>query len=161
MDNGLSGSEGPQTTEVYVRLDPPPELLALAAAQSGVLSAEQAELLGLGRHSRQRLLASGQWRRLEAGVYVVHPMEVDWSGLAWAGILLGGPDSRLGGLAAAHLHGLVAELPAQLDVLVPRTCRARNRWPWTFTRERSGSHSPRSPGEPPRDHDRGHRARPL
>ena len=135
---------------MHSRVDPSPQLLALAAAQSGVVSTEQAELLGLGRHSRGRLLASGQWRRLEGGVCVVHPLQVEWSGLAWAGVLLGGPGSRLAGLAAAHLHGLVAEPPQQLEVLIPVSVRARDVCPWTFTRERPGIRSSRSPGEPPR-----------
>lgn len=136
--------------DVPPRIDPSSQLLALAAAQSGVLSAGQAELLGLGRHSRQRLLASGQWRRLEGSVLVVHPLDVDWSGLAWAGVLLGGAGSRLGGLTAAHLHGLTPEPPAVVDVLVPVTSRGRDRWPWSFTRERPGVRSARSPGDPPR-----------
>ena len=150
MDNTPNGRDAPQTADVYSRVDPSPQLLALATAQSGVVSASQTEMLGLSRHSRQRLLVSGQWRRLEGAVYVVHPLAVDWSGLAWAGVLLGGPASRLGGLAAAHLHGLAAEPPEQVDVLVPLTCRSRTLWPWTFIRERPGSRSVRSPGEPPR-----------
>ncbi|WP_375433319.1 hypothetical protein [uncultured Friedmanniella sp.] len=132
------------------RLDPPAALLALATAQAGVVSAEQADLVGFGRHSRQRLLEQGQWRRLEGPVYAVHPLEVDWLGTAWAGILLGGASSRLAGLAAAHLYQLVEEPPRSLDVLVPVTARARIRPPWVFTRERPGARSPLSPGHPPR-----------
>ena len=135
---------------MYSRVDPSPQLIALATAQFGVVSANQTEMLGLSRHSRQRLLVSGQWRRLEGTVYVVHPLAVDWSGLAWAGLLLGGPDARLGGLAAAYLHGIAAEPPEQIDVLVPARGRTRNLWPWAFIRERPGSRSPRSPGVPPR-----------
>ncbi len=134
---------------MHRRLDPPADLLALAAAQAGVVSASQAELLGFGRHSRQRLLDHGHWRRLEGSVYLIHPLELNWLGSAWAGILLGGPSSRLSGLAAAHLHGF-AEPPASLDVLVPVTARDRVRPPWVFSREQPGVRSPRSPGDPPR-----------
>ncbi|MFL6063104.1 MAG: hypothetical protein ACJ72G_00365 [Friedmanniella sp.] len=132
------------------RVDPGPELLALAAAQSGVLSAQQAESLGVGRHSRQRLLRSGQWQRLAGNVYCVQPFPVDWQGQAWAGVLLGGSASRLGGLSAAFLHGQVPEPPSAVQVLVPPTSRALDRPPWSFTRERPGFRDRRSPGEPPR-----------
>jgi len=135
---------------VRARVDPGPELLALAAAQSGVVSVAQAESCGLGRHSRQRLVQSGQWRPLAWGVYQVHPVPLSWSGEAWAGILLGGSASRLGGLAAAHLHGLTPQPPAALQVLVPRSPRARDLPPWSFLREQPGCRDPRSPGEPPR-----------
>jgi hypothetical protein len=124
--------------------------LALAAAQGGVVSAGQAESLGLGRHSRQRLLQTGQWQRLAGSVYRVHPFPLDWNGQAWAGVLLGGGASRLGGLSAAFLHGLVAEPPAAVQVLVPPTSRALDRPPWSFTREQPGFRDRRSPGEPPR-----------
>jgi hypothetical protein len=135
---------------VRERIDPGPELLALATAQSGVVSAGQAESLGIGRHSRQRLLRSGQWQRLAGNVYSVHPIPLDWSGEAWAGILLGGSAARLGGLSAAFLHGLVAQPPPAVQVLVPLASRALDRPPWFFTREQPGFRDRRSPGEPPR-----------
>ena len=132
------------------RVDPGCELLALACAQGGVISAAQAEALGLGRHSRQRLLAGGRWQRLEGPVYQVDLGPPTFLGVAWAGILLGGPRARLGGLAAAHLHDLTAEPPDTLDVLVPPSSRATPRPPWLFTREQPGFRSARSPGQPPR-----------
>lgn len=135
---------------MHPRIDPGPELLALAAAQAGVVSAPQAEDLGLGRHSRQRLLRSGQWQRLAGSVYQVHPSPLGWPGEAWAGILLGGAGARLGGLSAAYLHGLTTEVPTTVQVLVPLTSRARDRPPWYFTRERPGCRDRRSPGSPPR-----------
>jgi hypothetical protein len=83
-------------------------------------------------------------------VYAIRPGPPTFEGLAWAGILLGGPQSRLGGEAAAHLHGLTPEPPGSLDVLVPPTARGSTRPPWVFTREQPGFRSPRSPGQPPR-----------
>lgn len=135
---------------MLARVDPGPELLALAAAQGDVISAGQAELLGVGRHSRSRLQTSGRWQRLEGPVYSTRPGPPTFEGLAWAGILLGGPRARLGGEAAAHLHGLTPDPPRSLEVLVPPTSRGSSRPPWVFRREQPGFRSPRSPGQPPR-----------
>lgn len=107
-------------------------------------------MLGLGRHSRQRLLSTGRWRRVEGDVYAVDRMPLSWTGQAWAGILLGGQAARLGGLSAAFLHHLTDEPPRVLEVLVPSTSRARDRGQWSFTREQPGFRDPRSPGDPPR-----------
>lgn len=130
------------------RIDPSPQLLGLAQAQGGVVSVGQAETLGLGRHPRQRLLRSGQWQRLEGPVLVVHPFAVSWEGQAWAGILIGGREARLSRAAAAHLHGLTAEPPELIDVLVHSPVPDRH--PWVFHRDQAGVRSPRSPGAPPR-----------
>jgi very-short-patch-repair endonuclease len=129
-------------------VDPSPQLLALARAQSGVVTAGQAETLGLGRHSRQRLLRSGQWQRLDGPVLLAGAEPANWLGLAWAGVLLGGDGARLAGEAAAFLHGLTQEEPDVLRVLA--RCPVRSRDPWLFRREEPGHRSARSPGEPPR-----------
>lgn len=133
---------------VQERIDPSPELLGLAHAQGGVVSVQQTEMLGLGRHPRQRLLRSGQWQRLEGAILVVHPFEVPWEGRAWAGVLLGGREARLSGLAAAYLHGLTTAPPDQIDVLTRSAVPDRD--PWLFHRDLADVRSPRSPGAPPR-----------
>lgn len=132
------------------RVDPAPALISLAAAQAGVLSVEQTELFGLGRHSRSRLLESGRWRRLEGPILHTLPTEPEWLSYAWGGILLGGGSSRLGGSAAGYLHGLVPEPPDQITVLVPKSKPIRDRYPWEFRREQAGLRSSTSPGSPPR-----------
>lgn len=129
------------------RIDPGPALSRLAEAQAGVVTAGQAETLGLGRHSRQRLLRCGRWRRLEDAVLVVHPFELEWLGYAWAGVLLGGDHSRLAGAAAGHLHGLSTVPPSAIELLTRAPVRDRGRW--RFRRERVGMRSA-SRGSPPR-----------
>lgn len=129
------------------RVDPGPELTRLAETQAGVITVAQAEMLRVGRHSRQRLLRCGQWRRLDATVLVVHPFTLDWLGYAWAGVLLGGSDARLSGRAAGHLHGLIPDPPRSIDVLTRRPVRDRH--PWSFHRELAGMRSA-ARGEPPR-----------
>ena len=137
-----------ETAVVHPRCDPSPELLSLARAQGGVVTAGQADQLGLGRHARQRLLASAQWQRLDGLVLVAHPFPVGWPGYAWAGVLLGGHGSRLAGAAAGYLHGLVDQPPGCIEVLSRRP--VQDRPPWAFRRERPGVRDSRSPGDPPR-----------
>ena len=127
-------------------MEPGPELLSLAAAQGGVLDVGQAERLGVGRHSRQRLLREGRWYRVAGPVLAVAPGPPSWTGRAWTGILLGGTDARLAGLAAAHLHGLAAE-PELVEVLT--SAQIRDRGSWTFRRDLGGVRL-RPVGEPPR-----------
>ncbi|MVA75336.1 hypothetical protein GC722_04730 [Auraticoccus sp. F435] len=136
---------------VHARLDPGPQLADLAVLQAGVVSLEQARGHGLGRNSVARLVREGRWRPLGRGVYAVHAAEEPrWLGLAWAGVLVGGDGARLGGWAAAHLHGL-AEPPPELEVWLPRDSRVRGGvGPWRFRHERPGTHRTTRVGDPPR-----------
>ncbi|WP_375424522.1 type IV toxin-antitoxin system AbiEi family antitoxin domain-containing protein [uncultured Friedmanniella sp.] len=134
---------------MHPRQNPSPSLIELSRLQAGVVNAEQLAGLGLGRHPLARLLASDQWQRLDRGLYRVGEGEPDWLGWAWGGVLLGGPDARLAGTAAAHLHRFGPE-PREIEVLVPHSRVLRSRAPWVFRRERSGVREGRSPGSPPR-----------
>jgi very-short-patch-repair endonuclease len=129
---------------------PTPELLRLAAAQSGMLTVGQAAELGLGRHGIARLVRSGRWRRCGPSLVFVHDLDPPWPAHAWGGVLLAGPGARVGGLAAAHLHGLCDEPPDQILIMVPRHRQLADRPPWLFRQERAGTRSARSPGDPPR-----------
>ncbi|WP_158548206.1 type IV toxin-antitoxin system AbiEi family antitoxin domain-containing protein [Desertihabitans brevis] len=132
---------------MYHRVDPSSGLLALAELQEGVVSLEQAHGHGLGRNSIARLVREGRWSTVGRGIYHTAPGRPGWRGLAWAGVLVGGDDSRVGGSAAAHLHGLTDHPPAVVDIWVPRKLRDGD--PWRFRRETSDVHSPRSVGGPP------------
>lgn len=140
----------PQCGGVHRQHDPSPALLALAAAQAGVLSAGQALGHGLTRSSTSRLVDRGAWQRLTPGIFLLGVGEPTWSATAWAGTLLGGDGSRLGYAAAGHLWGLVEEPPRSISVLVPSTRVLEPRGCWRFLRERPGNRSARSPGDPPR-----------
>lgn len=133
-----------------LRIEPSSALRDLAAAQAGVITLRQANQCGLSRHCVARLVEQGHWRRIDRSVLHLNWQEPPWRALAWAGVLVGGRDARIGGDAAAHLHGLVDEPPGRITVMVPAERRLRDRWPWTFQRERSGVRSDRSPGSPPR-----------
>lgn len=133
---------------MHPRSDPSEELLDLAQAQDGVVTAGQADQLGLGRHARARLIRIGQWQRVDGPVLAVHPFPLPWTAQAWAGVLLAGNNARLAGAAAAHLHGLTETAPERIDVL--GASPVSDRPPWYFHRERVGVRDTRSPGEPPR-----------
>ncbi|HEY5845252.1 MAG TPA: type IV toxin-antitoxin system AbiEi family antitoxin domain-containing protein [Microlunatus sp.] len=135
---------------MHPRIDPGPELLALAAAQSGVISGAQAELLAFPRRAVDRLVAQRHWRRLTPGIFSIGPGEPSWHGLAWAGILLGGDRCRLGFEAAGHLWGLVENQPHPLTVLVPAARQVSSRGDWVVRRELDATRDPRSPGSPSR-----------
>lgn len=132
------------------RGEPSRALLRLASAQDEVVTREQAEGLGLSRHSLARLVAQHQWQRLEPGLFLTHNASPSWSSLAWAGVLLGGEGARLGGAAAAYAGRLVDDAPDPICVYVPHAVMARRRPRWTFVRERPGSRRPRTTGSPPR-----------
>ena len=125
------------------------ELRQLAALQEGVLTREQSVAHQLSAKAIDRLVSEGHWRRLSSGVYLTGASEPTWRSLAWAGVLIGGDYARVGGLAAAHLEGLVDEPPGEISILIPHAQRLRNRPPWLFAREGGGFRTP-SRGNPPR-----------
>lgn len=135
---------------VHERREIPSVLIRLADAQAGVLSREQVLGCGVSRHVLQRLRAADRWRLLDRGIYLTAPVEPSWQALAWAGVLIGGQDARLGARASGYLHKLVDSEPMPIDVLVPISRNARRQGYWRFARERDGARSPRSVGALPR-----------
>lgn len=135
---------------MHARIEPSTQLRALAAAQAGVVSAEQVRALGMPEASRRRWLRDGHAQRPAPVLYHLGVGSPSWSARAWTGVLLGGPHARLGGDAAGHLWGIVDDPPALIQVLVPVGRQVADREGWTFTRERPGVRSSRTVGEPPR-----------
>lgn len=136
---------------VYARQPIPEALTRLAGLQAGVVTREQALGHGLAVSAITRLVRDGFWNRITRGTYLTAPVVPSWSALAWSGVLLGGDHARIGGLAAAHLYGLLPDAPAQIEVLLPAAVAApRVVGPWYFHRERAGVRQARSPGSPPR-----------
>jgi hypothetical protein len=142
-------SSGTQAGRVIPRQEPGPGLLVLAAEQDGVVTTAQVRAAGLSTQALYRLEQTGRWLPLERSVHLTAPGPPSWRSLAWAGVLLGGAEARLGGPAAAHLHGLVEAPPHQILVLVPAWAVTRDRGPWRFRREGDGVRGP-SVGAPPR-----------
>jgi very-short-patch-repair endonuclease len=124
-------------------------LKPLADLQAGVVTREQASAHGVSPRVVARLLDEGHWRRLEPGLFLTADVEPSFEARAWAGTLLGGDDARVGGLAAARLHGLADEVPSLITVLVPHVRRPAPRRGYEFVRERPHARR-RSVGAPPR-----------
>lgn len=119
---------------------PPPTLLDLAAAQSGVMSCQQ--VLGLGGSNTmiRRFVRDGRWHRIASGV-IATTAAPSWLGMVWAGLLLGGSSAVVGGPAAAHLHG-IANQPDEIDIWASENS-PRSRYPWRFHRShRAGRGEP-------------------
>lgn len=135
---------------MHPRQEVPIDLARLAEIQGLVVSREQAMGCGLSRHVIQRLVGASQWVPLARGIYLTVPIVPSWDSLAWAGVLLGGPESRLGPVSSGHLHQLIPDPPDPIDVMVPLRRLVRVDGPWRFVRERPGVRSTRSIGDPPR-----------
>ncbi|MGI3782994.1 MAG: type IV toxin-antitoxin system AbiEi family antitoxin domain-containing protein [Janthinobacterium lividum] len=136
---------------MHARQPLPPALLRLAQFQDGVVSTAQAESAGMTRHVIARCLGAGQLGTIVRGVYAVGVAPPSFDGLSWAGCLVGGEGSRIGGLAAARLLGLADEVPDVVTVLLPDGRRAGRDDPrWEFVRGRPGVRLGTGQGSPPR-----------
>ncbi|MDO5678545.1 MAG: type IV toxin-antitoxin system AbiEi family antitoxin domain-containing protein [Propionibacteriaceae bacterium] len=108
----------------------PTDLLDLARRQGGVFTTRQAARTGVTRKVTQRYLDDHIWWSLTRGLYSLSP-DPTWDGLAWGGVLLGGPGAALARAAAGHKLGL-CPAPDIIDVVCPR--ERRDRGPWRFHR---------------------------
>lgn len=136
---------------MYARQLVPESVTRLARLQDGVVTREQAVAHGLCSAAITRLVREGFWTRLARGTYLTAPAPPAWPALACAGVLIGGDAARLGGLAAAHLHGLIVDPPPAIEVLIPHAHTVpRAGDPWRFQRERRHARQPQTVGLPPR-----------
>ena len=118
----------------------PTDLIPLAEGQGGAFSRQQ--FLALGGHQRQidRALRNDSWIRLGQGIYSLQRSPT-FETYCWGGLLLSGTDAgSIGGLAAAHLRGVVSKPPSSITVWGPDLTRTVG--PWRFrrgSRPRQGS----------------------
>lgn len=89
-----------------------PDVARLLAAQSGVVSTRQLLTLGYSRGQVARM--ARRWHSPAQGIHLAG--EVTWLTAVWAGLLAGGDDAAVGGLAAGHLLGFVATQPKHIEV---------------------------------------------
>lgn len=92
-----------------------PAARRLLDIQAGVIGRAQANGLGLGDKVLWRLARQGVLWPLGLGLYSEN-REPGWLGLAWGGVLLGGPSATLGLGTAARLHGLSKSDPDPIEV---------------------------------------------
>lgn len=129
------------------RVTVPRSLMTLAGFQDGVVTRRQALNAGLLGDAVKGLVRTGRWTPVSRGMYAVEGTGgVGWEQMLWAGVLIGGPGSAVGGRAAAHLAGL-APRPEKIDIWAPRDQAYRQSPacdPWIFHRGRRTSR-----GSPP------------
>lgn len=130
---------------MHARQPLPLSLGALSVLQGGVVSTRQIRACGVTEKVSRR--HSAEWTRLAHGLWCTG--EVTWVSMAYAGLLRGGPDATLGGLAAAHLWGVLGTEPQDLTIWTPQgACRSPIAWPPWRVRFRQGTRLGR--GEPSR-----------
>ncbi len=125
----------PITPSVFPKKQVPAELLRTANRQGGVLTYAQS-MTGLGRAALRRLISTGEWVIVTPGIVMTDRDVTDVARL-WAGHLLGGPNSALGGRAALFLSG-IGEVPQEIEVWVPPALKRRDRPGWVFHRDGLG-----------------------
>ncbi len=122
---------------MHKRKDPDANLRNLAAEQAGLVSAEQAALLGFGRESVRRMVRQGHWTRISKGVYDTRPGVVEPTKRIWAAALRAGDPCAVGGEAALLLYGLDRRV-GQVVIWTPGTRHARSEPDVAIRRDRIG-----------------------
>lgn len=136
---------------MHARRALPAEALALAGCQAGVIS--RAQLLGIGVTPRCLDRITREWTRLARGVYLIASTqdEPSWPAKAWAGVLLGGDGARVGGTAAAALHGLAGwDEVASVTIMMSGRRSVGPHPGFRFVRERPGVRLSSTAADPPR-----------
>lgn len=112
----------------------PPQLLARARQQGGLVSAEQCDATGVGPSRRRNLVVRGSWYRVTRGVYDtaavpadLHPNDVARLRAVWSALLANRRAIAVG-TCALMLHG-VKGLPRRLvpETALPRGAAGRSR----------------------------------
>jgi very-short-patch-repair endonuclease/predicted transcriptional regulator of viral defense system len=97
----------------------------IAAAQSGVISRQQAATAGLTPDAIDNKLRYLRWQRLQQGIYATHSGSPDRLAQMWAVVLRAGPRAALSFRTAAELYGLESTRGDLIHVTVPRNQRVR------------------------------------
>ncbi len=114
-----------------------PALLRRAELQSGIFTKRQLNNTQSSDSGLARAISDGRCHRVELGLFSLRPLLTARAKL-WAGLLLGGPEARLGGEAARFILG-IGSAPEVVDIWTGRSKR-RDRSTWRF-----------HPGYPPPD----------
>jgi hypothetical protein len=91
----------------------------LAAAQAGLVARRQLNGLGIDRFTVRNQVAAERWVDLTPTVVSTTTGPLSREQLMWLGVLHAGPESLVGGLTAAEVHGLRNWGRDDVTVLVP------------------------------------------
>lgn len=103
----------------------PPGLVALLAAQNGVVSRTQLHAHGLGDHDIARLLRRRQLVRLHRGAYLDHTGAPTWQQRCWAAVLALSPAALAGETALRAAEGVESRRGSAIEVAIPWESRRR------------------------------------
>ena len=78
----------------------------LAARQHGLLSQRQLAQLGVSRSTVRSHLRAQRWSQRTSSVFSITTGPLSWEQRLWRAVLHAGPDSLIGGLTAAKVHGM-------------------------------------------------------
>jgi hypothetical protein len=106
--------------------DKPPEaaIRALANTQSGRLSVQQLQDIGVPKQTIHDRVRAGRWRREHRGVILVGHETADYRGRCWAAQLAYGPDAVISHRAAGALWE-IAKWTGDVDVTLPHRRSSR------------------------------------
>ncbi|NMH98867.1 type IV toxin-antitoxin system AbiEi family antitoxin domain-containing protein [Pseudonocardia acidicola] len=97
----------------------------LLRRQAGVLSLGQALEHGMSGRTVRRRVASGRWRALHTGVYLLGGHRLTDEVRVRAAGLWAGENAAVSGPAAAYWHGMLPKAPAVIEVTVPARAKPR------------------------------------
>jgi hypothetical protein len=99
-------------------------VVRLALHQHGLITLQQALVLGATTDTAQHQVARGRWTAIRRGVYVVGAAPATWEQRAMAACLAGGTDVLVSARSGARLWGLV-ERSGKVQILVAGDRRVR------------------------------------
>nr|WP_297430607.1 type IV toxin-antitoxin system AbiEi family antitoxin domain-containing protein [uncultured Actinotalea sp.] len=97
----------------------PATIRDLVRRQDGVVTVAQCVDRGLGADAVERRARSGQWRRLQRGVYLTHAGPSTFRTSARAALLLARTGAALSHRSAAFVHGFVPTAPRVIEISIP------------------------------------------
>lgn len=95
-------------------------LAEVARRQRMLITMADVVACGGDRHNVHTRVASGRWRKVEEGVYLINGAPYDWATRQQALTLAGGPGALGSHFAAARVLGLAGFETAPVEVSVPR-----------------------------------------
>ncbi|MFC5381051.1 type IV toxin-antitoxin system AbiEi family antitoxin domain-containing protein [Aquipuribacter nitratireducens] len=99
---------------------PAMQIVMLSRRQDGVVTWQQARDAGYSQSSVRSLLASGEWRRVRRGAYLVDPgRSLSHPLVQCRAVVLTTPNAVIAGASATQLWGLRSQRPAVPEVVVP------------------------------------------
>lgn len=93
-----------------------PAVARLAGRQEGIVSADQADICGLGRRARDGRVRRRQWQRIHRAVFLVGVEPPSYPAAVLALALHWSPGVAGGGLTSGWFHRMLEREPAQIHV---------------------------------------------